>query len=201
MFRKMFAGFLPHRPLAVACVFLAGCAGTQSPPAPPIPAYLAVDGGCVLLVGGAVGSEFADAKVTSVWDQSNSNIAAALQDRLSEAGYKTVPLSITRQDADVGQVVALAAARTRCNRFIQVSHDINEDAEGRYFRYDITLMRLAPSSKARTPAGTQVVTVAEFQKSYRYARTQMMFSAFSFTNFAATVASDLKASGKLENAR
>lgn len=101
----------------------------------------------------------------------------------------------------IGEVVMRAAARARCNRFIQVSHDINEDAQGKYFRCDITLMRLAPTSKPRTPAGTPVVTVAEFERSYRCARTAMMISAFSVSSFAGTVASDLQASEKLENAR
>lgn len=183
--------------LASVCVAVAGCATDKSTTAS-VPSYLSAQNGCAVVAGGSLGSDFADPKVEGFWHDVNRQISSSLYEKLSADGFKAVPLTVARDD-NATHAIATAAARNRCNRVIQVEHTVSEDAQGKYFTYQVSLMRF--SATGRTADGTQVVTVGEYQRSYRFPRTAETFRTLTPVGFASTVFADLEASGKLEPLR
>lgn len=190
------------RPLWALCTAscLAACS-TASPPAvdKSIPAYLLAANGCAIVAGGDIGSRFADRQVTAMWSKINAAVTTELHQRLVHQKYKAVallvPVERTRQAEDL---VFEQAALRRCNRVLQVSHVVAEDTSGKYFRFDVALFRAQPKrDSAATDAGITVVTIGEFQRSYRYARTQESFDNFYTGTFADQVLADLTAAGAL----
>ena len=198
-----------------AVVMLSACATpgdgrSDATPAAPtaaprtVPSYLTTDKGCAVVAGGGIGSLFADPKIGGFWQQVNGEITSQLHDRLVEDHYRVVKLVVSAADAPNNEaVVVRALAANRCNRLIQVSHKVDEDANGKYFRFDVAAMRLRPDgANAAAPGGTTpVTTVGEFKREYRFARTAAMFSSFHTGQFAGTVLQDLKQSGALEPLR
>jgi hypothetical protein len=167
------------------------------------PAYLNAATGCAVVAGGAIGSKFADPKVAAFWDRVNASVTTELHDRLVLGQYKTVKLIVpTEEAASNAQVVMAALASNRCNHLLQVSHTIDEDSAGQYFRFDVAVMRLAPKGDRQPGAsGTNVTTVGEFARAYRFSRTPASFESFYTGTFAETVLADLKQSGALEKLR
>ena len=167
------------------------------------PAYLTAATGCAVVAGGAIGSKFADPKIAAFWDKVNASVTTELHDRLVLGQYKTVKLLVPTEDAASNeQIVITALAKNRCNRLLQVSHTVDEDSAGKYFRFDIAVMHLEPKGD-RPPgaSGTNVTTVGEFARAYRFPRTAMSFESFYTGTFAETVLADLKQSGALEKLR
>lgn len=199
-------------PLRLAVPFaliatLAACAGgptapsrTAAPPAPGAsPAYLSAPTGCAVLAGGSIGSQFSDGQVTATWDKINAAITTELHDRLIEQRYKVVKTLVpTVRTGKVEDLVMASLAEHRCNRLLQVAHQVNEDASGRYFRFDVTLLRVVPKEDAAAAAGSVTVrTVGEYRREYRYARTPQNLENFYTGTFAETVLADLTRSGML----
>jgi hypothetical protein len=187
-----------------AAAALAGCA-SSSPPTPvvppgQVPAYLTAQKGCAVVAGGGIGSSFADPKITSFWHQVNAEVTTQLHDRLAADGYRVVKLIVpTEQAPDNQKVVVQKLAQNQCNRLIQVSHTVSEDASGKFFRFDVAAMRMQPKGdRAPGAGGTNVTRVGEFQHDYRFARSAEVFSSFRTGTFAGTVYGDLKQSGALE---
>ncbi len=186
---------------------LAACAGGPTPPgsAKPAPtaggspAYLSAPTGCAVLAGGSIGSQFSDGQVTATWDKINAAITTELHDRLIEQRYKVVKTLVpTVRNGKVEDLVMASLAENRCNRLLQVSHQVNEDASGRYFRFDVTLLRVVPQQDAAATAGNLTVrTIGEYRREYRYARTQQNLDNFYTGTFAETVLADLARSGTL----
>lgn len=173
-------------------------------PAPPAaanstPAYLLSPTGCALVAGGGLGSEFLDRKITAVWDKINEAITNELHGRLVRSQYKVSKFIVPTERAGQAQdLVVREIAASRCSRLLQVAHQVGEDAAGRYFRFDVTLMRMQPPEGGRrSPAGHQVTTVSEFKREYRYPRTKESFDSFHTGTFAERVFADLTRSGAL----
>lgn len=168
-----------------------------------VPDYLEAPAGCALVAGGGIGSRFSDKQVMATWDKINSAVTTELHDRLLRDRYKVfhflVPTERTRKAEEL--VFDNLAAR-RCNRLLQVSHKVDEDASGKYFRFDIALFRIVPKQDAHAPAtSVTVVTAGEFQRAYRYPRTQESFDNFYTGDFAEKVLADLAKSGALATLR
>lgn len=190
----------------MACGVLVGCAAPPSAPRVAVakpsatPDYLTEKRGCAVLAGGSIGSEFADSKVASFWHEINKQIADHLFEELVLSKYRVVKLTISPNDSfDTERLVIAAMSRHRCNRLIQISSIVNEDSQGRFFRYDITLLRAEPKGvRAPGATGTNIVTVGEYTRAYRYPRTDATFKSFYTGTFASTVFSDLTASGAVD---
>ena len=194
-------------------VWLSACAtphtaptdGAAPPPpaARPVPGYLTADKGCAVVAGGAIGSQFADPKITSFWHTVNGEITAQLHDRLAADHYRVVKLVVPSEEAlNNEKVVVRSLASNRCSRLIQVWHTIDEDKSGKFFRFDVVAMRMQPKAQDAVAAGgTQVTTVGEFKREYRFARNAEVFKTFHTGQFAGTVAQDLQRSGVLEPLR
>ncbi len=191
------------KPAALALTFaalLAACS-TPAPLTPPAatPAYFTSPTGCAIVAGGGIGSQFADQQVTAMWDKVNAAITTELHDRLVQNRYKVIKFVVPTERTQKAEDLVIAnTATNRCNRLLQVSHKIDEDGSGKYFRFDITLFRLDPKDENR-PA-TQALTVranSEFQRGYRYPRTQESLDSFYTGTFADTVLADLTKSGSL----
>lgn len=198
----------PRRRAAAALALtglLAACAAPRSPAPPPAPtpAYLTAPTGCAVLAGGSIGSQFSDPQVTATWDRVNAAITTELHDRLVAQRLPVIKYLVPTQRPGPGEglvdgLVMEQLAMNRCNRLLQVSHQVDEDAGGRYFRFDVTLMRLEPNRGDAVRAGSiSVRTVGEFSKAYRYPRTQEALDSFYTGDFADRVLSDLNASGAL----
>jgi len=168
-----------------------------------VPTYLTADKGCAVVAGGAIGSQFADPKITSFWHTVNGEITSLLHEQLAAERYRVVKLVVPSEEAQNNEkVVVRSLAANRCSRLIQVGHTIAEDSSGKFFRFDVVAMRMQPKAQdAVAPGGTNVTTVGEFKREYRFARNAEVFKTFSTGQFAGTVAQDLQRAGVLEPLR
>ena len=197
----------PVLALAAATALAACTTPPRTPPASPpattaaapTPAYLLSPTGCAVVAGGDIGSRFSDPQVGATWARINAAITTELHDRLVRGQYKTVKLLVPAERAGkADDMVVENLALNRCNRVLQVSHQVAEDASGRYFRFDVALFRAQPKAGARASAsGVTVVATSEFQRSYRYPRTQESFDNFYTGDFAEKVLADLVGAGAL----
>ena len=194
-------------PLLLLAVVIFGCATpanqSSGAAATPVPSYITASRGCAVVVGGSVGSSFADLKVAGIWHEVNKQISDYLYDDLAANKYKVAKLTIAvAERSSVERLVMAAMARNQCNRVIQISHTVNEDARGRFFQFNVAMMHVRPKGERQVGAtGTNVVTVGDFQREYRYPRTAAAFESFRTGTFAALVFADLKQSGALEALR
>lgn len=197
----LFAGALS------ACVSIPPNASTASS-APeavdrPSPAYLTQDKGCAVVAGGAIGSRFADVRITRFWHAVNTEITDKLVANLEADRYQVVKVLVpTEGVATQDRLITQQLAHARCNRLIQVSHTVDEDTKGKYFRFDVEVLRMAPKTGATVQAqGTTVIPTLEFRRDYRFARTPDVFGTFDTKAFATTAYLDMRGSGKLEPLR
>ncbi|MDP3822102.1 MAG: hypothetical protein Q8R33_11555 [Burkholderiales bacterium] len=194
---------MPFQPASLALLLatLLSACSTPSPTTPPAvtPAYLISPTGCAIVAGGGIGSQFADKQVTAMWDKVNAAVTAELHDRLVQNRYKVLKFVVpTERTLKADDLVIADMAANRCNRLLQVSHRVDEDGSGKYFRFDITLFRIDPKQEARPDTGiTTVRTSSEFMRGYRYPRTQESLDSFYTGTFAETVLADLTKSGSL----
>lgn len=203
-------------PLALAtAVLLAACATppAPTPPSPPpaaptaatapaatvTPAYLLAPTGCAVVAGGNLGSRFTDAKVGATWARVNAAIAKELQDRLAAERYRTTLYVVPTEGSDaVENLLMRQMAEHRCSRLLQIAHTVNEDADGRFFRFDVTLFRATPrEGAAAQPGSVPVTATAEYRRSYRRPRTQAELDNFYTGTFAEQVLADLVRAGAL----
>ncbi len=193
--------------LISVAVALAGCVTTNPPPSPAlqishsgeVPAYLAEVPSCALVVGGP-GSSFADPKIGKVWYEANRQIIGYLYQLLSGEGYqvKRLMLEPDLSSSNVLSSVALALAQSKCNTFIQVALDVDEDKQGKYFQYSVSVIHVAAKKEnPRGPSGTNVTTIGDYNRNYRYPRTVYQLEKFYTGDFANRAFDDLKASGAL----
>lgn len=185
---------------ATAALLLVACSATptQAPSQGP-PSYLLAPTGCAVVAGGDIGSRFTDRQVTAMWAKINSAITTELHDRLVRHKFKTVKFLVpAERSVKAEDLVFENLALHRCNRVLQVAHKVDEDSSGKYFRFDISLFRAQPKESAGASSDSvTVVATTEFQRSYRYARTQQSFENFYTGTFAEQVLADLVASGAL----
>ena len=131
----------------------------------------------------------------------------ALAERLSElrqgleeveARIRELSLPPGERALEVHKLVFESAAANRCSRVLQVAHKVDEDTKGKYFLFDVSLYRAVPKPDAKpTPAGLSITTAGEYQRAYRYPRTEESFRNFYTGDFAEKVLADLTASGAL----
>lgn len=185
---------------AAAVVFLAACSTTPTQaPTKSTPSYLLSTTGCAVVAGGDIGSQFADKHVTAMWTKINSAITTELHDRLVLNKYKAVKFLVpSARVAKAEDLVFENLARNRCNRVLQVAHKVDEDSSGKYFRFDVTLFRAQPKEDVATSeSAVTIIATSEFQRSYRFARTQASFENFYTGTFAEKVLEELVAAGAL----
>lgn len=174
---------------------------TSKPVASQPPAYIFAAKGCAILVGGSVGSVFADPKISRFWATANEQISGLIYDNLIADKYKVVRLTVGEND-DLQQVLVKAMARNKCSRILQLTHLVGDDANGKYVTYRVDALHVEPK-KARLPGdtGTNVVTVGDYTKDYRYPFNPAFFVVFDFNIFAKAAYVDLKSSGVLKPLR
>ena len=187
---------------------LVGCAGqdqatTRAAADAGVPAYVLSSKGCAVLAGGGIGSAFADPKITRFWSEVNKQVTDRLYELLTAAKYRSTKLIVAPEDTrNTERLVVQGMSSNRCSRLIQLSHTVNEDAAGKFFRFDVAVMHLEPSrTRASGAGGTNVVTVGDYSREYRYARDARTFETFDTGKMAATVFADLQKSGALEPLR
>lgn len=156
---------------------------------------------CAVLAGGT-GSRFSDAKVDGFWREVNREVWAQLADQLRTATYDFDAVFTEASDSSKNTPLPkplLAVARSRCAQLIQISHDIGEDKDGRYFSFDIAVLRFRSKARATSAQpGTSVVPYEDYSKRYRYARTEASLGTFSPTKLADQLFQELTASHVLD---
>src|SRR5262245_5302157 len=197
----MQSGLSRHRLCIGVLSLLGGCASqdpaaSRAGAATGVPAYVVATKSCAVLAGGGIGSAFADPKITRFWSEVNKQVAERLHELLTADKYRSVKLIVAPEDTrNTERLVMQGMASNRCNRLIQLSHTVNEDASGRFFRFDVAVMHLEPASTRPSAGATNVVTVGDFSREYRYARDARTFESFNSGTLAAAVFADLKKSG------
>jgi parvulin-like peptidyl-prolyl isomerase len=153
-----------------------------------------------LVVSGGTGAKFSDAKIDAIWLEINRQVSANLFTDLRENGYAARQVFTEAVDRDAQPSKALAAvARSGCGQLLQVSHQVDEDADGSYFAFDISLLRFVRVEDGGPPTpGSQTKAVSDFHKTYRHPRTTEEMDKFHTGTFANEVFSDLRASRAIE---
>ncbi len=153
--------------------------------------------GCALIVGGSVGSSFAEANLAGFWFQVNKSITDKIFSILLLEQYRVVLKIVDADEApQMKEVLVSAMAAQKCSRFIRVSNYVGEDVRGKFFGFIVDQIRIAPKESVGVD-GTNTITRGEYSRTYRYPRTSEAFDAFQPDAFSRTVVADLKASGML----
>src|SRR5215469_7712862 len=128
---------------------------------------------CAVLVGGG-GMVFSDEALNQRWFKINSILSNDIADDLQQKGYHIERMIVDIRNNDERRA-ALGAemTKTQCNKFIQVTHALEDIAQGggtkRYFTFGISVM--GAKRKERGDGATQAVIVGGFHKNYRYPLT------------------------------
>ncbi len=156
---------------------------------------------CVLLAGG-LGGHFQDAKIEAIWTEVNRQVSGYLMDDLWNNGYVAF-----QYIADPGEAPSnppgsvLSLARHGCRQMIQVSHVVGEDSTGRFFGFDIDVLRLERTGGPKADGNVPVTVVSDYSKHYRYPRTTAELDKFHTGTFANQVFFDLEADTVLKGTK
>ena len=178
--------------IALALAAFPGVAAAQDMPTAPA---------CIVVTGGG-GSKFADPRMDKFWLEMNRLVTNQLLARLQQGGYASS--EAFEELADRGQTpqkALVGLSRTGCSYLLQVTDEVAEDANGKFFAFDVLLMHIVGADGAPLERNQSGRTVPDLNKRYRHARTAEEMGRFNAENFADQVFADLQASGKIEFAR
>ena len=179
------------------CLQYVNASAAEEPPSSSPPSYLLEDKGCAILVGGSVGSEFAQPDVAGFWHDVNKGISDYLYQDLILEKYRVVRVTVSvAQASSISSIIVQAMARQRCNRILQLSNDIDEDKDGKYFGFIVSLLRVVPKDSVGAD-GTNTVTRSEYTRRYRYPRDSATMDKFRTGTFAHAAFAEMKAAGAL----
>lgn len=152
-----------------------------------------------IVVSGGTGSVFADPKIDGLWLEINRKVSDPLFEDLRENGYavRSVFTDAAERDAKPNKALAAVAA-SGCAHLLQVSHMVGDDADGRYFTFQVSLLRFVRADGGQPTPGSQTTAVADFKKDYRHPRTEEEMTRFHTGTFANEVFRDLVASQAIE---
>jgi hypothetical protein len=156
---------------------------------------------CVLLAGG-MGGRFKEPKIDAIWMEVNRQVSGYLMDDLWNNGYAVFKYiddpaaTVTNPPASV-----LALARHGCRQMLQVSHVVGEDGTGRFFGFDIDVLRMVPTGAPKVNGNIPVTVTSDYSKHYRYPRTTAELDTFRTGTFANQVFFDLEAARTLSGAK
>ncbi|MEY4763585.1 MAG: hypothetical protein RI907_258 [Pseudomonadota bacterium] len=191
--------------LSALTLGLAACGTAQREPQAPTVASAGVgarsstatptDQGCAVVLAGSVGSKLPDEAANLNWHQLNTSLAEALSQRLKAEGLPTQLLLVgPGQISQIDTLLLKAVNGQRCTRVLQVTHLVQQDKFGPFFRFDLQLSRVA--SDDRKPLKTiRPALRGEFEKSYRFARTPEALDAWRPGALADTAIQGMKAAG------
>ena len=156
---------------------------------------------CIVVAGGS-GSRMAEPRVDLFWMAVNREITHLLVQDLGMNDYAAHEVFEEIADRDkTPRKSMVAVAQSGCAYLLQVGHDVGEDASGKYFTFEVTLLRLVGEDGGPPRPGAQVRTVGEFTKRYRHAHTADQMNKLNTATVANAMFADLLASGKLAPAR
>lgn len=184
-----------HCLLAAAFALASLAAHSQSvSPADPEATYPANALRCVVVAGSSV--PYADPKAQQFAATINRSITNFVHGEFNERHYEAFQVFHEPQDAvkDPPSWLALMV-RQRCAHLVQIAYEASDDATGPYFAWDVQVMHL--DRKNPGEARATLVTVGDFKKRYRYARSTSFLETFIMSDFARTIVDDLMASGSL----
>lgn len=184
---------------AIAC--LAACTAAR---AQDVPAYLLAEKSCGVLIKGLAppktSADFDRAETARFWTVVNNAIIDELGNYLV-TGHRVTVLEIPHAEAPrTDRHVGLALAQRECNRILQLHWESDQDANGQYFAFTASIMRLANPRRSaeRSTTGT---TIEEYRRAYRFVRTMETLRDFRPGDFAEQVFEDMEKAGALDALR
>ena len=153
-----------------------------------------------MVVSGGTGSAFGDPNIDGLWLTINRKITDLLFDDLRENGYAARNVFTDAADRDVKPNKALAAVgASGCAHLLQVSHQVGEDAGGRFFTFQVSLLRFVSDDGGPPTPGSSTRAVSDFTKEYRHPRTQEEMDRFHTGTFANEAFRDVVASHAIDH--
>jgi hypothetical protein len=179
---------------------LAGCSSAPSKPA----GFTQQPNTCAVLVGGT-GMVFPDEALNQRWIKVNSVLSNHLADDLQQRGYRIDRMIVDiRSSEGIRTALGNEMAKSRCNKFIQVSHALESapggDGKATYFSFKVTVMGIH-NEVANAGGGTRVTIVGGFDRTYRYPLTTEVMQQLSMATVAQQIADDIDASKQLNKAQ
>lgn len=151
---------------------------------------------CAVLAGGT-GSRFSEAKIDGFWREVNREVTGHVAERLRTDTYDIdIVFTDARDEGKQPPKPLLAMARSRCAQLIEISHHIGEDKGGRFFAFEVAVLRFrGKGAVAASQPGMDVVAHEDYRKRYQYPQTDALFKSFNIGQFAQEAFQDLIASG------
>jgi hypothetical protein len=144
---------------------------------------------CAVLFGQGRLPPSADSQVNDHWNRLNFSFHDALQDQLSDAGLKPVPVFLALQSADAAanaERVRKAAEEAGCSRLLTSS--VFSDEAGR----TPELVFVLTAAPVRRAGGAEArIAPAEYRKEYRFAVTPEQLAKVVPSRLAAQAMRDL----------
>jgi len=170
-----------------------GCAST-----PETPEYLSANASCGVVVKGLGPSQAEPGRAEAVrfWYAANNQIVDDLFSVL-EREYRVHLIEVPYGEGPRTPTYAgNALAQYKCNRLIQLSHNVNQDSSGPYFEFTVSIMR--PVNLRAGDSGYYLGTTKdEFRQTYRFVRTVEVLKTFRSRDFAGRVYADMEKAGVL----
>ncbi len=156
---------------------------------------------CIVVSGGS-GSNLTPPQADRFWMEVNREVAHVL---VLDLGMNDYPTHEAFEDiadrASQPRKSMQAVAQTGCAYLLQLAHDVGENGAGKYFDFEVTLLRLVgPDGGGPRPGGT-VTTLGEFTKRYHHVRDSQEMARFNTGEQGNAIYADLLASHKLEPVR
>ncbi|MBI5926377.1 MAG: peptidylprolyl isomerase [Aquabacterium sp.] len=154
---------------------------------------------CAVLAGGT-GARFSDAKIDGFWREVNREVTGHVAESLRSGTYDIdIVFTDAKDEGKQPPKPLLAMARSRCAQLIQISHQVGDDKDGRFFAFDVAVLRFRGKGLgAASQPDAQVVGQEDYRKRYQYPLTDDVFKRFKIGQFAAEAFQDLIASGVID---
>lgn len=163
-----------------------------------LPEYITAPRSCGILVAGN-GASFAVPQVEKMWQAVNQNASAKIYDELKIRGYRVFELLIDITDKKSAlRLVSRELAAKKCNRFITVYNDADEDQGGQFFQFTVSVFHIALTAPEIEGQRPRMVTALDFEKKYRYARTPSEIDIFLASDFGNLTVNDMEAGTALQ---
>lgn len=130
----------------------------------------------------------------------NRKVTSTIYERLTAEKYNVSILTVQPPNAkDAPDMMLKELSRKKCSRLIQVSTIAGEDKFGKFFGFNIEVLRIEPKSSTPTPGDRSAVVAGEYKKVYRYERNEENYKNLSLSGIGQQAYKELKESLVLEN--
>jgi hypothetical protein len=182
---------------------IAGCATAPEDEAR-VPEYLLAARSCGILVKGlspeAAGATSDRLQAERFWYTVNSAIVDRLRDRL-ETNHKVFEVAVPYAEASRTLVhAANGLAQHKCNRILSLSHDVDQDSAGPYFKFTVRVLK-ASRLRQQRDGYSRATTEGQYERAYRFARTREVMDTLDLGDLATRMLADMEQAGAIDAIR